>query len=88
MPSLGLMTLNVNGTCDSVLIPATSEYLSAKGLELLLKTIFKIKVRNWCRLGKDKVKKVQPFMEDEVMSLKEKALDMYYKSLEKEKPVA
>lgn len=45
MPSLGLMTLNVLASCDSVLIPATPEYLSAKGLELLLKTIFKIKKR-------------------------------------------
>ncbi|MBK5252104.1 MAG: ParA family protein, partial [Peptostreptococcaceae bacterium] len=45
MPSLGLMTLNVLATCDSVLIPATPEYLSAKGLELLLKTIVKIKRR-------------------------------------------
>lgn len=45
MPSLGLMTLNVLATCDSVLIPATPEYLSAKGLELLLKTIVKLKKR-------------------------------------------
>jgi chromosome partitioning protein len=45
MPSLGLMTLNVLSACDSVLIPATAEYLSAKGLELLLKTVFKIKKR-------------------------------------------
>ncbi len=45
MPSLGLMTLNVLASCDTVLIPATPEYLSAKGLELLLKTIFKIKKR-------------------------------------------
>ncbi|WDV47881.1 ParA family protein [Clostridiaceae bacterium M8S5] len=45
MPSLGLMTLNVLATCDTVLIPATPEYLSAKGLELLLRTVFKIKKR-------------------------------------------
>ncbi|MDA3845428.1 MAG: ParA family protein, partial [Vallitaleaceae bacterium] len=45
MPSLGLMTLNVLAACDSVLIPATPEYLSVKGLELLLKTIFKVKKR-------------------------------------------
>ncbi|GKX31404.1 sporulation initiation inhibitor Soj [Vallitalea longa] len=45
MPSLGLMTINVLATCDSVLIPATPEYLSAKGLELLLKTIVKLKKR-------------------------------------------
>ncbi|MEA1974893.1 MAG: ParA family protein [Bacillota bacterium] len=45
MPSLGLMTLNVLATCDSVLVPVTPEYLSAKGLELLLKSIVKIKRR-------------------------------------------
>jgi chromosome partitioning protein len=45
MPSLGLMTLNVLATCSSVLIPATPEYLSAKGLELVLKTIMKLKKR-------------------------------------------
>lgn len=45
MPSLGLMTLNVLATCDSVLIPATPEYLSVKGLELLLRTIYKLKRR-------------------------------------------
>lgn len=45
MPSLGLMTVNVLVACDSVLIPATPEYLSVKGLELLLKTIFKLKKR-------------------------------------------
>ncbi|WDV44100.1 ParA family protein [Clostridiaceae bacterium M8S5] len=45
MPSLGLMTLNVLATSDTLLIPATPEYLSAKGLELLLRTVFKIKKR-------------------------------------------
>ena len=44
-PSLGLMTLNVLAACDSVLIPATPEYLSVKGLELLLQTIMKLKRR-------------------------------------------
>ncbi|MBN4069620.1 MAG: hypothetical protein COA82_12645 [Alkaliphilus sp.] len=39
------MTLNVLASCDSVLIPATPEYLSAKGLELLLKTVVKLKKR-------------------------------------------
>lgn len=51
MPSLGLMTLNVLATCDTVLIPATPEYLSAKGLELLLRTIFKIKKRINKKIG-------------------------------------
>lgn len=44
-PSLGLMTLNVLAACNSVIIPATPEYLSVKGLELLLHTIMKIKRR-------------------------------------------
>jgi chromosome partitioning protein len=44
-PSLGLMTVNVLAACDSVLIPATPEYLSVKGLELLLRTILKLKRR-------------------------------------------
>ena len=44
-PSLGLMTLNVLAACNSVLIPATPEYLSVKGLELLLHTIMKLKRR-------------------------------------------
>ncbi len=51
MPSLGLMTLNVLAACDSVLIPAMPEYLSAKGLELLLKTVFKIKKRINKKIG-------------------------------------
>jgi len=45
MPSMGLMTLNALAACDKILLPATSEYLSAMGLELLLKTIVKIKRR-------------------------------------------
>jgi chromosome partitioning protein len=45
LPSLGLLTLNILAACDSVLIPATPEYLSAKGMELLLRTIFKLKKR-------------------------------------------
>lgn len=44
-PSIGLMTLNVLASCDSLLIPATPEYLSAKGLELLLRTVAKLKKR-------------------------------------------
>ncbi len=43
MPSLGLMTVNVMTTADSVLIPANPEYLSAKGLEMLISSVLKIK---------------------------------------------
>lgn len=45
MPSLGMLTINALAACDSVLIPATPQYLSAKGLELLLKTIMRVKKR-------------------------------------------
>ena len=39
MPALGLLTVNALAACDSVLITATPQYLSAKGLEMLLGTI-------------------------------------------------
>jgi chromosome partitioning protein len=45
MPSLGMLTINALAACDHVLIPATPQFLSAKGLEMLLKTIFKVKKR-------------------------------------------
>lgn len=44
-PSLGMLTINALAACDSVLIPVTPQYLSAKGLELLLKNIIKVKKR-------------------------------------------
>lgn len=43
MPSLGMLTINALTACDGVLITATPEYLSAKGLELLLKTVIRVK---------------------------------------------
>lgn len=45
MPVLGMLTVNALAACDSVLIPATAQYLSAKGLELLLQTIARVKKR-------------------------------------------
>ena len=42
MPSLGMITLNALTVADSVIIPVQSHYLSAKGLEHLLKTIRKV----------------------------------------------
>lgn len=45
MPALGMLTVNALVACDSVLIPATAQYLSAKGLELLLQTISRVKKR-------------------------------------------
>ena len=44
-PSLGMLTINALAACDSVIIPVTPEYLSAKGLELLLMTIMRTQKR-------------------------------------------
>ena len=43
MPSLGLMTANALAAADSVIIPTQANYLSAKGLDLLMYSIFKTK---------------------------------------------
>ena len=43
MPSLSLITINALNAADSVIIPMQPHYLSAKGLELLLSTIERIK---------------------------------------------
>lgn len=42
-PSLGTLTINALTACDSVIVPVTPEYLSTKGLLLLMETISKIK---------------------------------------------
>lgn len=42
-PSLGMITINALVAADSVLIPVQAHFLSAKGLEQLIKTIRKIK---------------------------------------------
>lgn len=43
MPSLGVITINVLTAADSVIIPVEAAYLPEKGLEQLMKTIFKVK---------------------------------------------
>jgi len=43
MPSLGMLTVNALAAADSVIIPTQSHYLSAKGLELLLRTVSKVR---------------------------------------------
>ncbi len=43
MPSLGMLTINAFVTANSVLIPVQAHFLSAKGLEMLIKTISRIK---------------------------------------------
>ncbi len=42
-PSLGMMTINALSAADSVIIPAQPQYLSAKGFDLLLGTVGKVK---------------------------------------------
>ncbi len=44
-PSLGMLTINALAAADSVLIPMQAQYLSAKGVELLLGVIFKMRKR-------------------------------------------
>ena len=43
MPSLGMMTINALAAADSVIIPTQPHYLSAKGLELLLRSVSMVK---------------------------------------------
>ena len=45
MPSLGMITLNMLVASDEVIIPTQAQYLSAKGLEMLLSTISMVKKR-------------------------------------------
>ena len=42
-PSLGMMTINALAAADSVIIPVQAQYLSLKGLELLLQSIVKVR---------------------------------------------
>lgn len=42
-PSLGMITINALACADSVLIPVQAAYLPVKGLEQLIKTIYKMK---------------------------------------------
>lgn len=43
MPSLGAITLNALGAADSVIIPSQPSFLSAKGLDLLMQSISRVK---------------------------------------------
>ena len=43
MPSLGMLTINALAAADSVIIPTQPHYLSAKGLELLLRSVSMVK---------------------------------------------
>ena len=43
LPSLGIMTINALVAADSVIIPSQPSFLSAKGLDLLLHTVAKVR---------------------------------------------
>ncbi len=43
MPSLGMITINALAAADSVIIPVQAQYLPAKGMSQLVKTIGKVK---------------------------------------------
>lgn len=43
MPSLGMLTLNALAAADSVIIPVQAQYLPAKGMTLLIKTVSRVK---------------------------------------------
>ena len=43
MTSLGMLTINALAAADSVIIPTQPHYLSAKGLELLLRSVSKVR---------------------------------------------
>lgn len=43
MPSLGMMTINALVAADSVIIPSQPNFLSTKGLNLLLRSVSKVK---------------------------------------------
>ena len=45
MPSLGMITINALAAADSVIIPTQPHYLSAKGLELLLRYVSMVMTR-------------------------------------------
>ena len=42
MPSLGMLTINALAASDSVIVPVQAQYLPAKGMTQLMKTIGKV----------------------------------------------
>ncbi|MBR3459534.1 MAG: ParA family protein [Clostridia bacterium] len=51
MPSLGMLTVNALAAADSVLIPVQAQYLPAKGLEQLLRTVMRVRRKINTRLN-------------------------------------
>ncbi len=81
MPSLGLLIINALTASDSVLVTATGQYLSAKGLELLMNSIRKIKKNLNPQLEIDGIL-ITMYQENlknskEIVELIEKGMDKY-----------
>lgn len=53
MPSLGMMTINALTAADSVIVPCKPDYLSTKGMNLLMKSISRIRRKLNPRLQMD-----------------------------------
>lgn len=64
MPSLGMMTVNALVAADSVIIPSQPNFLSTKGLNLLLRSISKIKRQIY---GEDVLEDTECNVEESVM---------------------
>ncbi len=72
-PSLGMVTINALTAADSVLIPVEAEYLPAKGLEQLIRTI--CKTRNKIN-PKLKIEGILMTMVDERTNLSREIMDL------------
>lgn len=79
MPSLGMMTVNALVAADSVIIPSQPNFLSTKGLNLLLRSISKIKRQINPRLKIDGI--LLTMVDKEFLADKTKDLDYYVLAL-------
>ena len=69
MPSLGMITINALAAADSVIIPTQPHYLSAKGLELLLRSVSMVKRQINPKLGVDFISEMEMTAEEAFQSL-------------------
>lgn len=85
MPSLGMMTVNALVAADSVIIPSQPNFLSTKGLNLLLRSISKIKrqinprLKNWlcsCFLTLKRTRGTLPSKAEHLLSISMKKWTM------------
>ena len=72
-PSLGMVTINALTAADSVLIPVEAEYLPAKGLEQLIRTICKTRNKISPKL---KIEGILMTMVDERTNLSREIMDL------------